>query len=109
MKVLMILSKEILTDDRVYREAKALVDAGYEVAIIAWDRCGEYERKSEVDEISIFRIHNKGLMKILPQAEGLLDLYIEGCPIEPFEILGDYFLFPEYLKCYQSFCQISNW
>jgi len=66
MKVLMILSKEILTDDRVYREAKALVEAGHEVAIIAWDRCGEYERESEIDGIKIFRIHNEGLMKILP-------------------------------------------
>lgn len=30
-------SKGILTDDRAYGEAKALVDTGYEVAIIVWD------------------------------------------------------------------------
>jgi len=37
VKVLIISSKGILTDDRAYREAKALVDTGYEVAIIVWD------------------------------------------------------------------------
>jgi len=66
MKALMLLSKEILTDDRVYREAKALIDAGYEVTVIMWDRYGKNKLKENVDEINIIRIQNGGLMKILP-------------------------------------------
>ena len=66
MKVLMFLSKEILTDDRVYREAKALVDAGYEVTVIMWDRYGERKLKESVDGIDIVRIRSNGLMKLLP-------------------------------------------
>jgi len=66
MKVLMFLSKEILTDDRVYREAKALVDAGYEVTVIMWDRYGERKLKESVDGIDIVRIRSNGLMMLLP-------------------------------------------
>ena len=64
--MLMLLSKEVLTDDRVYREAKALIDAGYEVAVIMWDRYGKNKLKENVNGINIIRIQNKGLMKILP-------------------------------------------
>ena len=66
MKVLMLLSKEVLTDDRVCREAKALTDAGYEVTVIMWDRFGKIRLKEDVDGINIVRIQNNGLMKILP-------------------------------------------
>ena len=66
MKILMILSKEVTTDDRVCREAKALIDDGNEVTVIVWDRHRDYAPKSIVDEISVERIHNKGIMKILP-------------------------------------------
>lgn len=66
MKILMILSKEILTDGRVYREAKTLVEAGHDVAVIVWDRRHEHESEEVYEEIKIFRIYNKGLMKILP-------------------------------------------
>ena len=66
INILMFLSKEILTDDRVYREAKALVDAGYEVTVIMWDRYGERKLKESVDGIDIVRIRSNGLMKLLP-------------------------------------------
>jgi len=65
MKILMILSNPFITDPRVNKEAKTLVDAGNEVTIIVWDRHKDYESKSMVDGIKIVRIHNKGLMKIL--------------------------------------------
>lgn len=66
MKILMILSKEVTTDDRVCREAKALIDEGNEVTVIVWDRHKDYEPESIVDGISVERIHNKGIMTILP-------------------------------------------
>lgn len=66
IKILMILSNPFMVDPRVYKEAKALVDAGYSVSIIVWDRHKNYQPKDTIDGILVERIHNKGLMKILP-------------------------------------------
>lgn len=65
-KILMILSNEFITDVRVYREAKALVDAGYEVTVIVWDRKSQYKSEEVIDGVKLIRIHNNFLMKILP-------------------------------------------
>jgi glycosyltransferase involved in cell wall biosynthesis len=54
-----------MVDPRVYNEAKALVDAGYEVSVIVWDRKKNYRKEETVDGIQLFRIHNTGLMKAL--------------------------------------------
>lgn len=62
----MILSNPFMVDPRVYKEAKALVDVGHEVSVIVWDRKKTYEKEDTVDGIRLFRIHNKGLMKLLP-------------------------------------------
>ena len=62
----MVLSKEFIVDPRVYKEAKSLVDIGHDVTIIVWDRKGNYEPESNIDGIRVIRIHNKGLMRILP-------------------------------------------
>jgi glycosyltransferase involved in cell wall biosynthesis len=70
MKVMMLLSNPFMVDPRVYKEAKALVDVGHEVTVIVWDRKNEYESVSVVEGIRIVRIHNTGIMKILP-----LDLF----------------------------------
>ena len=66
LKILMLLSKEILTDDRVYREAKALIDAGHEVTVITWDKYGERKPQESIDGIDIVRIGNNKLMRFLP-------------------------------------------
>jgi len=66
MKILMLLSNPLLVDPRVHKEAKALVDAGNEVTVIVWDRKNEYDKIGTVDRIKIIRIHNNGLIKILP-------------------------------------------
>lgn len=66
MKILMILSQPLIVDSRVSREANALVDAGHEVTVIVWDRNCEYEPEAVIDGIRVIRIHNRGLMKILP-------------------------------------------
>ena len=66
LKVLMVLSNPLMVDPRVYKEAKTLAEAGYEVTVIVWDRIGEYEEESVVDGIKVIRVHNRGLMRILP-------------------------------------------
>jgi glycosyltransferase involved in cell wall biosynthesis len=66
MKILMLLSNPFMVDPRVYNEAKALVDAGHEVSVIVWDRKKTYKKEDTVEGIRLFRIHNKGLMNILP-------------------------------------------
>jgi len=66
MKVLMILSKEVLTDDRVYREAKALIDAGHEVMVIMWDRWGGGVAEEVTDGLKIKRVSSSPLMRLLP-------------------------------------------
>ena len=54
-----------MIDVRVYKEAKALVDAGHEVTVIVWDRKHQYKPEDVVDGIKIVRLHNNFLMKIL--------------------------------------------
>lgn len=66
MKILMVLSNPFIVDPRVYNEAKALVDNGHEVTVIVWDRHSNYKDRDAFDGINIVRIHNKGLMRILP-------------------------------------------
>lgn len=55
-KVVMLLSNGFNPDVRVHKEAKTLVDNGYEVEIIAWDRLSERPKKETVDGIKVDRI-----------------------------------------------------
>jgi len=66
MRILMILSNPFMVDPRVYKEAKSLVDAGHEVTVIVWDRKNDYPEQETVEGINLVRIHNKRLMKLLP-------------------------------------------
>ena len=66
MKILMLLSNPFMVDPRVYKEAKSLMDNGHEVTVIVWDRKNDYPEHEVVDNVSLMRIHNKGLMKSLP-------------------------------------------
>jgi len=59
-RVLMILSNPLLVDPRVHKEAKALVDDGYKVTVIVWDRHREYEKREKVDGIDIIRLQVSG-------------------------------------------------
>ena len=62
----MILSNPFMVDPRVHKEAKTLVENGHEVTVIVWDRRKEYKTEDTIDKIRLIRIHNKGLLKILP-------------------------------------------
>lgn len=55
-RVLMLLSNPFRPDPRVHKEAKTLVEAGYDVTIICWDRTGKYPKKETMDGIHILRV-----------------------------------------------------
>ena len=55
MKVLMLLSNAFRPDPRVYKEARTLLKAGFEVSIIAWDREQIYPEKEDIDGIKVIR------------------------------------------------------
>lgn len=69
LKIAMVLSNPFVNDPRVFKEAKALVNNGYEVTVFAWDRKCKYPRYEEKDGIIIRRIRIKSLYKF-----GLLQL-----------------------------------
>ena len=56
-KVIMLLSNPFdQPDQRVYKEAKSLVKAGYEVTILCWDRQLKHKKKEKIDGINVERI-----------------------------------------------------
>lgn len=69
-KVLMLLTNAFDPDPRVHQEATALVEEGYEVTILCWDRDRKSPAKEVIDGISIERIyvrstHGRGTGQIL--------------------------------------------
>ena len=52
----MLLSNEFAPDPRVYNEAKVLVDNGYDVTILAWDRELRSPKVENIDGIKVERI-----------------------------------------------------
>lgn len=61
MRILFIRSNPVNPDSRVEKEANALVEAGYDVSIFAWDRDNNYKIKEEKVDIfdnqcNIFRV-----------------------------------------------------
>jgi len=55
-KVVMTLSNPFKVDPRVYKEALTLVNSGYDVTILAWDREGAHPVRETVDGINVERI-----------------------------------------------------
>ncbi len=55
MRVLMLLSNAFRPDARVYKEAKSLLNAGFEITIIAWDRERKYPEKEHIEGIEVIR------------------------------------------------------
>jgi glycosyltransferase involved in cell wall biosynthesis len=58
-KVVMLLSNPFRPDPRVYKEAKTLIEGGYDVTIVAWDREGGYPREEIIENIKVHRISIK--------------------------------------------------
>jgi len=65
MRILMIVSNDVVHDSRVLNEARALKKAGHEVTIIGWDRSGRGERWLEHEGVPIYRVPTRGLMRAL--------------------------------------------
>lgn len=57
-KILMVLSKPFVLDPRVNQEARSLVNNGFEVTVIVWDRRKIYKPEEVVDGVRVFRIYN---------------------------------------------------
>src|SRR5690349_14092398 len=58
-QVLMLLSNCFDPDPRVYNEARTLVENGYAVLIVAWDRERLRPEKENLDGIEIQRVYVK--------------------------------------------------
>lgn len=57
--IVMLLANPFRPDPRVLKEAKSLVEAGFDLTIIAWDRLGEYSPIEKLQEnLQILRIQN---------------------------------------------------
>jgi len=63
MNVLMFVSNAFAIDRRVYAEATSLLKAGYEVAVIAWDREKENPTRQSLDGIEVVRLRTRLLPK----------------------------------------------
>jgi len=63
MQVLMFVSNPFISDPRVYAEAKSLIQAGYEVTVIAWDRERQNPPRQNWDGIQVVRLTTRLLPK----------------------------------------------
>jgi glycosyltransferase involved in cell wall biosynthesis len=59
MQIVMLLSNAFRPDPRVLKEAQILVEAGFDITIICWDRLSEYPSKEILSSgVKIIRIQN---------------------------------------------------
>ena len=59
----MFVSNAFVSDPRVYSEAKSLVQAGFEVTVIAWDRERQNPQRQNWDGIEVVRSRTRLLPK----------------------------------------------
>lgn len=65
VRILTIVSNDVLHDTRVLKEARALQAAGHEVVAIGWDRSGRLPAYEEWRGVPIHRIQTRGLLRLL--------------------------------------------
>lgn len=61
--IVMLLSNPFRPDPRVHREAEALVNAGYKVTILCWDREQKHPKQETINGIQIKRLGPKSSFK----------------------------------------------
>jgi glycosyltransferase involved in cell wall biosynthesis len=71
-RVLMLLTNTFRPDPRVHKEARALIEAGYEVSLFAWDRDGRGPQHQNIDGIDIHRIRTVRLAGSIGMVLGML-------------------------------------
>ena len=54
--IVMLLSNPFQPDPRVLKEARSLVQAGYKVTVICWDRKGEFAAREQVEGFDVSKI-----------------------------------------------------
>lgn len=80
---LMLLSNAFDADPRVYSEARALVEAGLRVVIVAWDRDRKCPAREVVDGIEVVRVfprstHGRGVGQALVMPRVLASMVAAG-------------------------------
>ncbi|HEY5604959.1 MAG TPA: glycosyltransferase [Thermoplasmata archaeon] len=63
MRILMIVSNDVIHDSRVVKEARALRDAGHQIRFIGWDRTGDRPERLEWDGFAIRYVRTRGAMR----------------------------------------------
>jgi len=66
VRVLMIVSNDVVHDPRILKEARALRAAGHEVAFIGWDRRRTQSPQAVFDGFPIHYVRTDGAMRLLP-------------------------------------------
>lgn len=66
MRILMVVSNDVVHDTRVVKEARVLRGAGHQVVFLGWDRSGFRPPYEEWDGFAIHRIRTKGMLRLLP-------------------------------------------
>ena len=61
----MFLSNPFTHDSRVHQEAKALIQGGHEVSLIAWDRKKQNLSRESIEGIEVIRLQNTKFMDFL--------------------------------------------
>ena len=65
MRILMIVSNDVVHDGRVLKEAKALSAAGHDVRFIGWDRSGRAPERTTWEGLEIRYVRTRGLLRVL--------------------------------------------
>jgi len=64
MRILMVVSNDVVHDSRVLKEARALRTAGHTVTFIGWDRSGAEPARTTWDGFEVHRVKTEGLMRL---------------------------------------------
>lgn len=56
--VVMLLTNAFISDPRVYKEARSLINNGYKVTVLAWDKSAVHPEKENIEGIEVERIHS---------------------------------------------------
>lgn len=65
MRILMVVSNDVVHDSRVLKEARALRAAGHTVTFIGWDRSGQEAASKVWDGFDIHLVRTEGLMRLV--------------------------------------------
>lgn len=66
MRILMVVSNDVVHDTRVVKEARALRTAGHEVTLLGWDRTGRRAAYEVWDGFPLHRVRTRGSLRVLP-------------------------------------------